>query len=269
MRVSIITVARNAQATIGDTIASIAAQDYDDIEHIIVDGASTDRTIDIVKARASANVRWVSEADTGIYSAMNKGIAMARGDLVGFLNADDYFCRRNAVSHLIEAARTNRQAHAVCGGVTMISKEGISRRFYPAQGFKAWMLRFGHMPPHPGFYVRRSAFASVGLFDDRLKMGADFEWMVRFFCKHGLSARFIETTLVAFRMGGISTRGLNSLIAINRDVELSCRRHGIATHQSLIWSKYALKSLQYVYRPPDFPLAPSEIWQPAPYGAVP
>jgi glycosyltransferase involved in cell wall biosynthesis len=263
MKVSIITVARNAQATIGDTIASIAAQDHDDIEHIIIDGASTDRTVDIIKERASGNVCWISETDTGIYSAMNKGIGMARGDLVGFLNADDYFCRRNAITLLIDAACSNPQAHAVCGGVTMISDEGKPHRYYAAQGFKAWMLRFGHMPPHPGFYVRRSTFDSVGPFDEWFKTGADFEWMVRFFHVHRLSASFIRSTLVAFRMGGASTRSLQSTTNINREAEMSCRRHGIATHQLLIWTKYGAKSLQYVLRPPDFPLPASESWLPA------
>jgi hypothetical protein len=118
------------------------------------------------------------------------------------------------------------------------------------------------MPPHPGFYVRRSVFARIGVFDDRLKTGADFEWMVRFFHKYQLSVHFIAGTLVAFRMGGQSSSGLKSLVVINREAETSCKRHGIATHKSLMWTKYTLKSLQYILRPPDFPLSQSERWTP-------
>jgi glycosyltransferase involved in cell wall biosynthesis len=262
MKASIITVARNAERTIADTIASVAAQDYSDIEHIIIDGASIDRTVDTIKAHAAGNVRWISETDTGIYEAMNKGIAMARGDLVGFLNADDYFCRRDAISLLIEGARAHPEADAICGGVAMINRQGKLRRYYPARGFMPWMLRFGHMPPHPGFYVRRTVFAALGLFDDRLKTGADFEWMLRFFYKHHLTAHFIGGTLVAFRMGGLSNSGLKSLVVINREAETSCKRHGIATHKGLMWTKYTLKSLQYILRPPDFPLSQWERWTP-------
>lgn len=189
---------------------------------------------------------------------MNKGIAMAQGGLIGFLNADDYFCRRNAVRMLAEAARAHPRAEAVAGGVAMVGARGVLRRYYAARSFRPWMLRFGHMPPHPGFYVRRTAFARIGLFDESFTSGGDFEWMVRFFQKHRLAVHCIEPTLVAFRMGGISSRGIKSLVAINREAELSCRRHGIATHQWLMWSKYLVKSLQYIWRPPDFPLPQSE-----------
>jgi hypothetical protein len=144
----------------------------------------------------------------------------------------------------------------------MINGQGKLRRYYPAQGFKGWMLQFGHMPPHPSFYASRSAFATIGLFDEQLSTGADFEWMVRFFHKHRLRARFIGDTLIAFRTGGITNHGLRSRIAINREAEISCKRHGILTHRSLLWAKYLVKVLQYVIRPPDFPLPRSQYWAP-------
>jgi hypothetical protein len=114
------------------------------------------------------------------------------------------------------------------------------------------------------FYARRSAFATVGSFDDQLKTGADFEWMARFFRKHRLRACFIDHTLIPFHIGRTTNQGLKSRIAINREAEVSCKRHGILTHQSLLWSKYALKALQYVVRPPDFPLPLSDHWKPRP-----
>ena len=259
IKVSVITVVRNGARTIGTALASVAAQDHVALEHIIVDGASTDQTLDIIKSHEAKNVRWVSEPDNGIYDAMNKGIGLATGDLIGFLNADDYFCRKNAVRILAEAAINYPDASAVSGGVAIVNESGLLRRYYRAKGFRSWMLRVGHMPPHPAFYARRSAFDEVGRFDDQLKICGDFEWMVRFFRNHKLTAHFIDETITTFRMGGVTNRGLGSRVAVNQEAMLACERHGISTSQILMWSKYAVKLSQYFLQPPDFPLPQSEI----------
>ncbi|TKD51882.1 glycosyltransferase family 2 protein [Sphingomonas baiyangensis] len=264
MKISIVTVAYNAAATIADTLASVAAQRDADIEHIVVDGASRDATMAIVEAHAHPRLRAISEPDRGLYEAMNKGAAMATGDYVGFLNSDDFFCRTDAASRI--AARAAGGADAVSFGIAMVDQHDTRRvtRSYRAAGFAPWMLAFGHMPPHPGFYASRAALDIVGRFDPSLRIGADFDWMTRFYRCHGLIAERDPATLVTMREGGISTGGLKSMRIINREAATTAARHGVRTHPALIWAKYPAKALQLVRRPPDFPLPPDVAWQPAP-----
>ena len=259
MRVSIITVARNAAATIGDTLRSVAAQSHGDIEHLVIDGASTDATAAIVAAEATPHTRFVSEPDGGLYDAMNKGIARATGSLIGFLNADDLFCRTDAISLL---AAGIGDADAVSAGVAIVAAADIGRlsRAYPSRPFAPWMLRFGHMPPHPGFYATRRAFDRIGPFDPAIRIGADFEWMVRFFAVHGLRAEPVSETVVTLRDGGVSNAGFASRVAITAEAVASLRRHGVTTAAPVVWSKYAVKILQYWRAAHQWPASPDVRW---------
>ncbi len=258
MRVSVITVAWNAAATIADTCISVAAQDLGDVEHIIIDGGSRDDTAAIVAANARPGHIFISEPDKGLYDAMNKGVARATGDLIGFLNADDFFCRSDALS--LVAAAAARGGDAVSGGVAIVhaSDPGRLSRAYPAAPFWSWMLRFAHMPPHPGFYARRDAMARVGGFDPAIRIGADFDWMTRFFAVHHLRARAIPETLVTLRDGGLSNQGFSSRRQINAEARATLRRHGLLALTPLIWAKYAVKMLQFVLPPKHWP-APSAV----------
>lgn len=256
MKISIVTVAYNAAATIGDTLRSVAAQ-TGDIEHIVIDGGSSDGTADIVRDHARRGTVFVSEADGGLYDAMNKGRARATGDVIGFLNADDFFCRTDACT-LIAAAASD--ADAVSGGVAIVRAADPRKlvRAYPAQPFAPWMLRFGHMPPHPGFYTTRAAFERVGAFDPSIRSGADFDWMLRAFRRERLRIASVPETLVTMRDGGVSNDGFGSRRAINAEALASLRRHGIASAAPVIWSKYAVKALQYVVPARGWP-APAEV----------
>lgn len=255
MKISVVTVAFNAAATIGDTLRSVAAQ-AGDVEHIVIDGGSSDGTAAIVRDHARPGTVFVSEPDGGLYDAMNKGRARASGDLIGFLNADDFFCRTDACALVAAAAGS---ADAVSGGVAIVRAADPQKlvRAYPAQPFAPWMLRFGHMPPHPGFYTKRAAFGRVGPFDPSIRSGADFDWMLRAFTRERLRVTPIPETLVTMRDGGVSNNGFGSRTAINREALASLRRHGIASAAPVIWSKYAVKALQYV--------VPAHGW-PAPAG---
>ena len=260
MRISVITVARNAAATIGDTVRSVAAQDYADIEHLVIDGASTDGTRAAVEAVASPRTVFVSAPDRGLYDAMNKGVARATGDIIGFLNADDFFCRTDAISLIGAAARNNPDDAAVSGGIAIVdaARPDRLRRAYPAVSFRPWMLRFGHMPPHPGFYARSTAIARVGPFDLSFMTSADFDWMVRFFAVFGLRSAMIPATLVTLRDGGLSNRGFDSRLRINNDARASLRRNGMSAPAVFMWLKYALKMFQLGSRPYQWP-APESI----------
>lgn len=263
MKVSIITAAYNAAATIADTIRSVAAQDHDDIEHIIVDGASSDATVSVARQHSSSQVQIISEPDKGLYDAMNKGLKAAKGDLLGFLNADDFFCRKDAVSMLVAKARQSKCA-AVIGGVAIVNDNNLRvvRRAYSSTSFAPWMLRFGHMPPHPGFYMTRYARDMVGLFDDSLRIGGDLEWMIRFYLVNHMASTTIPETIVSFRQGGISTRGLASTLLINQEALLSLQRNGIWTLKPMMILKYLPKMLQFVTSGYQYPPPPEIAWFP-------
>lgn len=263
MKISVVTVARNAEATIRDAITSVREQRGVQVEHILIDGASTDATLACARSVAGENMNVISEPDRGIYDAMNKGCRAASGDLVGFLNADDFLCRTDALALVAETAKSTG-AHAVAGGVAIVRPSDAMRviRAYPATGYRSWMTRFAHMPPHPGFYVRRDTLNKIGYFDDSFKIMADFEWMVRFFCVNRLNISPLRQTLVAMRSGGISTRGLASAIAINREAYQSLRNHELAASRLLIWSKYLAKFGQLIMKPVEYP-APTDVrWMP-------
>ncbi len=196
---------------------------------------------------------------------MNKGLALATGDLIGFLNADDFFCRTDALRLLAVAAAANPLAAAVSGAVAIVAADDVTRlsRAYPPTPFAPWMLRLAHMPPHPGFYARASAFAAVGDFDADISIGADFDWMVRFFVKHRLAAAALPETLVTLRSGGVSNRGLDSRRQISREALATLHRHGLLAMTALVWAKYPVKALQYLIRPKAWPAPEMVRFQPA------
>lgn len=264
MRISVITVCYNAEKTIADTIRSVHAQDHSDYEHIIIDGASSDGTLAVAERLRHDRLKVVSERDRGLYDAMNKGLALARGDLIGFLNADDFYCRTDALSLLVKTAQTNPHAAAVSAGLVFVDLAHTSRvrRTYGSTGFRRWMLRFGHMPPHPGFYTRTAAFNEIGPFEINRLVGGDFEWMVRFFYVQELAAAPLPEPIVAMRMGGLSTRGWKSMRIINSEARQSLSRHGIHTIPALIWSKYLVKAGQLLTTEGSFRVPESVRWYP-------
>lgn len=260
-RLTLITVAWNAAPTIADTMDSVAAQGFTDHEHLVIDGASTDATVEIVRQHSTARTRMVSEPDQGIYDAMNKGLALAQGDYVGFLNADDFLVRTDALA--LVAAATQGDPPAVAGAVAIVDQHAPGRcvRSYSATHFAPWMLRFGHMPPHPGFHMRRDIAAEIGFFDTSLRISADFDWMLRFHIAK-YRARAIPETLVAVREGGASNAGFLSRRTIAREAAAACRKRGILTAAPLMWAKYGVKALQYVIPAHGFPAPAPHGWQP-------
>ncbi len=262
MRISVVTVAWNAAATIGDTLRSVAAQDYGEVEHIIIDGGSTDATAAVAATAARPGATFISQPDNGLYDAMNRGIERATGDLVGFLNADDFFCRTDALTLVATAADAAPRAAAVAAGVAMVDPIDTRRlrRAYPAH-VAPWRLRLGHMPPHPGFYVRRAALTQVGGFDLAAGTAADFDWMVRFFLIHRLRAVRLTPTLVTMRAGGVSNAGLASYARANSHAAASLRRHRYALSARLLWAKYLMKAAQLVAPACDWPAPAAVRWQ--------
>jgi glycosyltransferase len=234
MKISIITVTFNSAATIADTLDSVAAQRHPDIEHIVIDGGSTDGTQTILAERGSRIARWISEPDGGIYDAMNKGLRLATGEYVGFLNGDDALASPDALA-LIAAAATNRP-DAVFGDLVYVAPSQRSPlvRYWRAGEFSRGALRRGWMPPHPTLYIHRRAIERVGSFDSRLRIAADYDYMLRLFADPQARMIYVPSVLVRMRIGGASNRSLRALIRKSREDLLVLRRHRVGGVMTLL-----------------------------------
>jgi len=266
MKFSVITVCFNAAATIRDTLRSVAAQTHPLIEHIVIDGGSSDGTLDII-AEFPHVARIVSERDAGIYDAMNKGLRLATGDAIGFLNSDDFFSRADALA-LLSAGLMETGADAVAADVALVDPTRLDRvrRHYAVTGYRSWMLRFGHMPPHATLYVRREILEQIGEFDPSYRIAGDFELTVRLLLGARASLHLVPATLVGFREGGVSTRDVKAKFRMNAEILHALRRNGISAGLLQLYARYPFKALQYMtgasdYHVPEFldrgsPVAP-------------
>jgi glycosyltransferase involved in cell wall biosynthesis len=247
MRVSVITVSYNSAATIGETLTSVAAQTWPDVEHIVVDGASTDGTLAVVERLGGHVARVVSERDRGIYDAMNKGIAIATGEIICFLNADDHYANANVLD-MVTHAMAAGDLDAALGDVEFFVDTNPRRftRRYRSSRFRPDRLAWGWMPAHPALFVRRRVFDRVGSFAIDYKIAGDYEWIARAFHQGTLEFQWLPAVLVHMQAGGISTRGWQSTLLLNREVMRACRTNGISTNWFKLLSKYPAKLLEFV-----------------------
>lgn len=250
MKVSIITVCYQSAAYIRDCIDSVLTQDYPHIDHIIIDGKSTDGTVEIVNGYGNEIAKFISEPDDGIYDAMNKGLRFCEGEIIGILNADDLYPHAGVISRVV-AEFNQKQTDTIFGDLIYVAENDLNKnvRFFPGKGFHPQKMRQGLMPPHPTFFVKRALYETYGNFDTSYEICADFDFMVRVFCTHKVSYSYIPETLVKMRAGGTSTQGLKSTRIINREMLKACRKHGVSTSLPRIYSKYFRKIFQLIQRP--------------------
>jgi len=211
LKISVITVSYNTQSTIKRCIQSVIDQDYDNVEHIIIDGQSKDNTLQIIKENINHIKILVSEPDSGIYDAMNKGIALATGDIIGTLNADDYLADKTVFSNIAEAfARSN--ADVVYGDIDYVDQGGKIIRKWRSGKYKKGMFNYGWMPPHPTFYCKREMFFSLGNYSLEFGTAADYELMLRFMHLNKASVYYLQKVLIKMTNGGISNKNYLSRI---------------------------------------------------------
>jgi glycosyltransferase len=236
LKISIVTVAYNSAATIADTLHSVATQTHPDIEHIVVDGASTDGTLAVVQRSGRHVSKLLSERDAGIYDAMNKGLALASGDFVGFLNADDLLASADAISSIAGAADAP-DVGAVCGDLVYVRNRRPDEvlRYWRCGEFRASRLQFGWMPPHPTLYVRRSLLAELGGFDVGLRIAADYDFMLRCLSRPGMRVAYVPQVLVKMRTGGASNRSVAALLDKSREDLQVLRKHGVGGIMTLLF----------------------------------
>ena len=251
MKISIITVCYNSSATIRDTFESVLSQTYSDIEYIVVDGASTDSTLEIAAEYSGCITRLVSEPDNGLYDAMNKGIEAATGDVIGILNSDDLYENNTVISDVAASFAASPTSDLVFGDVVFVKPDQLDvvTRHYRAGHFKAWKLRFGWMPPHPATFIKKSAYEKVGLYSLDYKISADYEMFVRMLLVNDLTLTRLDKVLVRMRSGGVSTSGFSSTIRLNKEIVKACRSNGIYTNISMLLTKVPFKLLELVRKP--------------------
>jgi glycosyltransferase involved in cell wall biosynthesis len=229
MKISVITVCRNASATIEETINSVAVQVHPDVEHIVVDGCSTDDTLAIVARHGETISRLLSEPDDGVYDAMNKGIRLATGEVIGFLNADDTFADERVLAD-IARNMTDPSVDACYGDLVYVGREeGRQRilRYWKSCDYRPGLCSTGWMPAHPTFYVRRRIYDELGGFDLSLRLQSDFEMAVRLLDRHGIRTRYIPRVLVRMKVGGMSNNSIVNIAKGNWEAYRACRKNGL------------------------------------------
>jgi glycosyltransferase involved in cell wall biosynthesis len=248
-KVSIITVSYNSIRTISDTVKSVFSQTWPNIEYIIIDGSSTDGTVDFINSFSTGISRFISEPDLGIYDAINKGIKLATGDIVGILHSDDFFYNNNVIEKVAETFRLN-EVDAVLGDAQFVDPENISRtvRYYSSKNFKPGKFKFGFMPAHPGFYVRRELFEKLGYYKVDYTIAADFELLMRFLLINKVEYKYLEMPFLIMRRGGVSNKSLLSNFTLNKEIVRACRENGIKTNYFFIYSKYLIKMFEFFRR---------------------
>ncbi len=251
MKISVVTATWNSAATIADTLVSVNAQTHPDVEQIIVDGGSTDATLAIVKAQGERVTVVVSERDKGIYDAMNKGLKLASGDVVGLLNSDDFLASPDVLETVAEAF-ADPAVDAVYGDLCYVRQNMPSQivRYWRSGPFRSGSFARGWAPPHPTLYVRRELYDRFGSFDLAYSLAADFELMVRFLEVHRVRVRYLPQVLVRMRMGGASNKSLRNIVRANREIWRALHHHGLAGSM-LGWfvHKAFLRGRQFLARP--------------------
>jgi glycosyltransferase involved in cell wall biosynthesis len=243
--VTVITVCYNSANTLEQALKSVTIQDWPNVEHIVIDGGSTDDTLDILGRYKNHLAYVVSEPDNGIYDAMNKGLARATGDVVCFLNADDQYASENVLSMVANQMRAG-QLDALLGDVGFFHASNPTRqvRRYRSDRFTPERLAWGWMPAHPALFLTRSVIDRVGLFNTTYKIAGDYEFVIRAFYGHALRYVHVPKVLVRMQTGGVSTDGWRSKVRLNKEVLRACRENGVNTNIFKILSKYPVKLME-------------------------
>lgn len=249
MKISIITVCYNSALTIGDTITSVASQSYTDKEHIVVDGNSSDATMDIVRASPSLS-HFVSEPDKGVYDAMNKGIALTTGDVIGFLNSDDFYIDDSVLAQ-VAAVFADSEVDACYADLIYVDKKDTNKivRYWKSRTFVPGLFEDGWMPAHPTFFVRRGVYEELGGFDLDYKIQADFELTMRFLEIYRVKSVYIPKIFIKMRVGGVSNNSIVNIVKGNIEAYKACKKNHLNISLLFNIKKIASRIPQFFVRP--------------------
>ena len=249
IKVSIITVVRNGEKTIKDTIESVLSQTYSDIEYILIDGCSTDKTVEIINGYEKQISKFISEPDEGIYDALNKGILRASGDVVAILHSDDKFCNTHVCSDIMKHMDKTRAEFCFSDMVIVDNFSGKILRHYMASYFKRWMFRIGWMPPHPTCFIKKSLFDEFGMYSTDYKIAGDFDLLVRFFYGRKIRWSYLDQITIKMSGDGISNSGWRSKRLIFNEISRSLKSNGIWSLSIFQLIRYIIRMLETIIKP--------------------
>ena len=245
--ISIITVSYNSVLTIQDTFDSIKEQDYSLIEYIVVDGKSTDGTLDLIHKNQDIITKCVSEEDAGIYDAMNKGITMASGDIIGILNSDDIYYDSSSIKKVMNAFNQNPETQVVFGNIVNVSPDlKKTIRKWKTTPYKNGSFKWGWHPPHPAFFVKREAYINHGAYDLNFKIASDFDLMLRLLEVKKCKSIFVQSIITKMRTGGESNKSIRNIIKGNTEVRRAFRKYKITTPPLHVIFRIAPKILEFI-----------------------
>jgi glycosyltransferase len=249
MKISIITVVRNNEKYIEDCVKSVVSQSYRDIEYIVIDGCSSDGTPGILDRYKAGITKLISERDNGHIYAMNKGLKLATGDVVGFLHSDDFYSHTNIIEDVMSVFKT-RGVDSLYGDLVYVKKDKPDRvtRYWKAGNFRIENLAWGWMPPHPTFFVKREIYEKYGHFNTDFRISADYELMLRFLYAYRVTTHYIGEVLVRMRLGGVSNRDIRSVITKSCEDYRACKIYGIKRGFFAIMLKNVIKIPQFFMR---------------------
>lgn len=247
MKVSIITVCFNSANTIRRTFDSIFSQDYKNIEYIVIDGGSTDSTLQIISEYSDKISILVSEPDNGIYDAMNKGLKVATGEIICFLNSDDEYINNGILSRVVDLIRL-KSIDALYADLIYVDRDNLDKatRYYTSKYFSPKVLCYGITPAHPTLFLKKNIYELYGYFDENYKIAGDFEFIARIFIGGKLNYYYLKEPIIKMQNGGISTLGFKSAIIINLEIINACKKLGINTSFIKIFSRYILKVFEFL-----------------------
>lgn len=251
MKFSIITVTYNSSSTVQGTIESVLSQTYPNIEYIVIDGCSKDDTVDIIKEQEpkfNGRMCWISEKDKGMYDAMNKGIRMATGDVVGIINSDDFYHRNDIIAEIAKTFEDDN-VQATFADVRFVHPDDLNKtvRYYSSKNFSPNRFRFGFMPAHPSFFTYKKNFETFGYYQTDYKIAADYELLIRFLYTHKLAYKYLHLDVMKMRTGGMSTASWRSNVILNKEIVRACKENGIYTNMFILSLKYFVKVFELIF----------------------
>ena len=250
MKVSIITITYNSSQTVEDTIKTVVMQDYPEIEYLIIDGKSKDRTLEIVSKYSHKIAKVVSEKDKGLYDALNKGISHATGDVIGMLHSDDLYANDQVITKVMKKFEEDPTIEGVYADLVFVSRKDVNKpmRVWESGQYTPGSFLKGWMPPHPTFFVRKEVYQKYGGFNTNLKLSADYELMLRFIHKHEIKIAYLKETIVKMRMGGVSNVSFFVKLKANLEDKMAWKLNGIKPGLATTFLKPLKKIGQYFKR---------------------
>ncbi len=245
IKITIITICYNSVSTLEKTILSVAGQSYNNIEYILIDGNSNDGTLDLIKKHQDKIFKWKSEPDDGLYDALNKGIAMATGDLIGILNSDDTFYSTTVIEEIVNFHQQN-DIEASVGNIIQHNENGKIVRLYSSKYWNPEKLKIGFMPPHPSIFIKSTLFSKYGNYDLGFIIGADYELITRFFLKNNISWKYSGITTTAMLVGGLSSSGSASYKLITQEIQKALSMNGISYSTPKIKFRFIWKIMGFI-----------------------